>query len=127
MNNILVVMVMGGGGTNPGPVELLSINGTRLCALPSLPENKFFHTLSGLITCGGGQPPNTDQKSCFTFSGGNWKKTHTLRQLRYGATSWASPSGVLIMGGIYGQETTTELLNEAGGSTASFNLKNSRK
>ena len=130
MNNISVVMVTGSsswGGERPGArtsVELLSINGTRLCALPSLPENKFFHTLSGLVTCGGGQPPNTDQKSCFTFSGGNWKKTHTLRQLRYGATSWASPRGVLIMGGIYGQETTTELLNDSGASTASFNLKN---
>ena len=129
MNNISVVMVTGSsswGGERPGArtsVELLSINGTRLCALPSLPENKFFHTLSGLVTCGGGQPPNTDQKSCFTFSGGNWKKTHTLRQLRYGATSWASPRGVLIMGGTH-QETTTELLNGAGASTASFNLKN---
>ena len=124
MNNISVVMVTGSsswGGERPGArtsVELLSINGTRLCALPSLPKSRGNHIQSGLVTCGGNQAT-----SCVTFSGGRWKKTHTLRVRRYGATSWASPRGVLIMGGNY-QETTTELLNDAGASTASFNLKN---
>ena len=128
INNISVVMVT--GGSDLASVELLSTNGTRLCALPSLPDLRVWHTQSGLVTCGGegNQPP-----SCLTFSGGHWKKTHTLRPRygRYGHTAWASPQGVLLMGGDSDYPnpslTTTELLNDDGSTTASFNLDNQRR
>ena len=124
INNISVVMVT--GGSDLASVELLSTNGTRLCALPSLPDLRVWHTQSGLVTCGGegNQPP-----SCLTISGGHWKKTHSLRPRygRYGHTAWASPQGVLLMGGDYDSYTTTELLNDDGSTTASFNLDNQRR
>ena len=123
INNISVVMVT--GGSDLTSVELLSINGTRLCALPSLPEYRAWHTQSGLVTCGGegDQPP-----SCLTLSGGHWKKTHTLRQRRYGHTAYALPQGVMLMGGDAhgGFKKTTELLTDNGGATLSINLFNER-
>merc|ERR1712241_1292954 len=47
-----VVMVTGGGSAETS-VELLFINGTRLCALPDLPGGRWFHSQSGSLACGG--------------------------------------------------------------------------
>ena len=122
-NNISVIIVTGGAG---GPsmhysAELLSSNGTRLCSLPRLPAGRFYHVQSGLITCGGGS--KKVRNTCITFSGGSWKKSHTLGERRLDSTAWASPEGVLIIG----PEQTTELLTDNGRSTPSFTLKNKRK
>ena len=114
-------MVTGTGGALTS-VELLFLNGTRLCFLPNLPTGRRSYSQNGLITCGGNDKDLTrNHKSCVTFSAGRWKKTHTLGQKRYGHTAWASPQGVMIMGGYY-SKTTTELLTDNGGSTPSFNL-----
>ena len=43
----------------------------------------------------------------------------------FGHTSWASPRGVLLMGGYYSM-STTKLLMDNGHTTASFNLANNR-
>ena len=51
---------------------------------------------------------------------------HNLHK-RHGHTAWASPQGVLIMGGVYSQQQTTELLNDNGGATPSFTLMNKRE
>ena len=115
-------MVTGGwGGTESvkTSVELLSSNGTRLCSLPNLPEKRMYHSQTGVLACGGG----SDQKSCSTFAGGRWKKSHTLGRSRFGHTAWASPQGVLLIGGgdpLAG--TTTELLTDEGRTTPSFAL-----
>ena len=101
-------------------VELLHLNGSRLCSLPNLPEDTHGHTQSGPITCGGGRET---WKSCVTFTGGKWKRTHTLGRQRTSSASWASPQGVLIMGGTSDQSpTTTELLKADGTTQASFNI-----
>ena len=113
-------------------VELLLINGTRLCALPDLPVDRWEHSQTGPITCGGGNS-NSQAISCVTFSGGTWEQTHTLGQPRHGHTAWASPRGVLLIGGFFVKKnefntrTTTELLNDDGSTTASFNLDNQRR
>ena len=114
------------GGSSGTSVELLFLNGTRLCALPDLPEARYQHSQSGLLACGGGG--DSERASCVTFSGGSWEQTHTLGQSRYGHTAWASPQGVLLMGTTLGtSRTTTELLNDDGSSTASFTLDNQRR
>ena len=125
---VSVFMVTGGKGyAGAGKsVELLSMNGTRLCSLPDLPGERWFHSQNGLVTCGGGKSSSV-RKSCLTFSGGRWKRTHTLGQIRLGHTGWASPRGLLLIGGRYSDSmtgrTTTELLTENGETTPSFNLK----
>ena len=121
-------MVTGGQGATDSvqtSVELLSSNGTRLCSLPNLPEKRYHHSQTGVLACGGGS--GSDMKSCSTFADGRWKKSHTLGTRRFGHTAWASPQGVLIMGGDYSQATTTELPNDTGGTTLSFTLKNKRQ
>ena len=129
MNNVSVVMVTGGYGSGSAgtSVELLSLNGTRLCALPDLPEARFQHSQSGYLTCGGGSISSSEVTSCVTFSGGTWEQTHTLGQRRHAHTAWASPQGVLLMGSHFDSATTAELLNDAGSSTATFNLDNQRR
>ena len=128
MNNVSVVMVTGGfNGRSLTSVELLLLNGTRLCALPDLPGARHHHSQSGLLACGGGHSRESEQNSCVKFSGGTWEQTHTLGQGRYAHTAWASPQGVLLMGSTYSQGMkTTELLNDDGSTTASFNLDNNR-
>ena len=111
-----------GGEKDGTSVQLLSINGTRLCALPNLPGNSlYYHSQSGPLVCGG----NSMSQICVTFSSGTWQQTHYLGQRREAHTAWASPRGVLLMGGRY-SKTTTELLNDDGSTTASFNLDNDR-
>ena len=130
-NNISVIMVTGGKRGSVGTsVELLASNGTRLCFLPRLPAARFYHVQSGLIACGGGT--RVARFSCSTFAGGSWKKSHTLGKRREDSTAWASPQGVLIIGGNLREvrrtgDQTTELLTYNGRSTPSFKLKNMRK
>ena len=113
-----------GGEKDGTSVQLLSINGTRLCALPNLPGNSlYYHSQSGPLVCGG----NSMSQICVTFSSGTWQQTHYLGQRREAHTAWASPRGVLLMGSTYSQGMkTTELLNDDGSTTASFNLDNNR-
>ena len=132
MNNISVVIVTGSSGKDKSAktsVELLSINGTRLCSLPDLPAERYYHSQSGLLTCGGG--PTDAKTSCVTFAGGSWKKSHTLGKPRHDHTAWALPNGVLLIGGPRTtgdglSATSTELLTDNGVSTPSFSLQNKR-
>merc|ERR1719219_938055 len=72
--------------------------------------------------CGGYD--NTPIKtSCLTLtSPGTWEKTSTLLNARLRHSSWASPSGLILLGGTDSQ-TTTEKIQENGTSTQSFGLK----
>ena len=110
-------------------VELLSINGTRVCALPDLTDKRWYHSQNGLITCGGGrQFYDPTQTSCVTFTAGKWKKTHTLGHSRFGHTGWSSPQGVLLMGGDdHDSGDKTELLRDNGDIKPSFKLNLKRE
>ena len=103
-------------------VELLYTNGTHRCFLPDLPQAKKSPTQVGLLTCASAEPEA--KKSCWTLSGGKWKKSHTLTgSAGYGQVGWASPQGVLLMGGISNGSTMTELLMENGHTKPGFRLK----
>ena len=56
----------------------------------------------------------------------DFKPPFSSKIRKIGHTAWASPQGVLIIGGAY-SEQTTELLNDNGGATPSFTLKNKRE
>ena len=101
---ISVVMVSGGEdgrGVVHDSVELLYMNGTWICPMPSLPEVRYGHTQTGPIVCGGVH--SRVWKSCVTFfSGGDdWVKTHTLAEKREFHSAWTSPKGVMLMGTWY--------------------------
>ena len=147
------LMMVSGGKYADYSVELVYSTGAHLCFLPDLPSKRRQHTQTGLEICGGGS--GSSRTSCITFKGvnetprntinasgayrgisltpliplldGSWQQSHTLGEERYGHTSWASPRGVLLMGGAYGHETTTELLTDDGNTTASFTMTNNRR
>ena len=114
-------MVSGGYGSRGklNSVELLNMDGTWNCPMPPLPEPRSAHTQSGPVICGG----YVDKKSCVTFFSGddNWVKTHNLSKDRRYHSAWASPRGVMLMGGRWA-EKTTEILTEDGDTKPGLNL-----
>ena len=110
-------------------MEILRSNGSYWCSLPDLPDDRSGHTQSGLIACGGhGRRDSDIMSSCSSFSNGEWIKSHQLSvapQFQYGRfdhSSWISPQGVVLMGGLFGA-ITTENLTDDGLSIPSFPLK----
>ena len=110
---ISVVVVTGGSiGANvmTNSVELLFMNGSKLCSLPNLPEARKLHSQSFDLICGG----DGGESSCVEFIGGT--RTNTLATPREGHISWASSNGVVLMGHHYQpQATTASWLTEDGG------------
>ena len=102
-------------------MEVLHDDGSFWCSLPDLPEKRYHHTQSGLLTCGGGDTAST-QTSCVTFTDGAWTSTHSLLHRRDHHVSWSSAEGVVLMGGDASKDTT-ELLAGTGDSILSFPLK----
>ena len=89
---IYVPAIMVTGGGNDGAeksVEVLHSDGTPWCSLPDLPDDRWYHTQTGLLACGG----EDTKLSCNKFSGGKWKPSHKLKKNREGHSSWASPAG----------------------------------
>merc|ERR1712232_453015 len=92
------------------------------CRLPDLPgEGKHVHTVDGLTACGG-DSTSTSMRSCLTLTDGTWETSTTLRRERHWHSSWASPSGVILLGGD-GSLRTSERIQDDGTSTDSFSLK----
>ena len=91
-------------------VEVLHSDGTPWCSLPDLPDDRWYHTQTGLEACGG----VSNEKiwtSCIKFSGGKWKPSHKLKKERTSHSSWAAPQGTVLMGGMESAKTT-ELLDD---------------
>ena len=117
-------------------VEVLRPDGSPWCRLPPLPGPRFAHTQTGLVTCGSGEYHHQEaQTSCISFTGGTWAPSHHLVQPRCRAqplqstapvhrhrwhhTSWASPAGVVLLGG-YASEDTTELLSPSTSASSDY-------
>ena len=83
-------------------------------------EERVDHSMEGLTVCGG---YNT-QTSCISLSEGVWANTTTLLQARVHHSSWASSSGVILLGGRdLNSSQTTERIQQNGTSVGSFDLK----
>ena len=115
------IIISGGVGAWRS-VEILRDNGSYWCALPGLPDDRLDHSQSGLMACGGGDDTMT---SCVTFSDGLWIVSHhPLQNYIKEHSSWMSPHGVVLMGGVYSDsQATTEILTDDGGSIPGFALK----
>ena len=104
-------------------VEVLHSDGTPWCSLPDLPEARSYHSQTGLLTCDGAMSTKKTGTSCIKFSEGKWKPSHKLKEERNSHSSWASPLGTVLMGGL-ATWTTTELLDDTTGvSVMHFPLK----
>ena len=124
-------IIITGGKTRYGSkdetiVQLLNENGTYVCNLPKLPENRFGHTQNGLVLCGGGNY-SYSIATCLRFENGSWIESYNLNAPRYLQSSWTSPLGVMLLGGKFIDENfnssaTSELLNEDEQSVPSFDM-----
>ena len=107
-----VILITGGDGDfNNGGGALAEIYDPQKnsgCRLPPLPNFRFGHTQDESILCGGSYQDN-NQSSCLMWESklGNWEKTHTMLTRRFNHMSWASPSGIYLMGGF-----ETDYLND---------------
>ena len=124
----LAVLITGGfGGVRSAEIFLRSTN--TFCSLPDLPEWRVIHTQDGPWACGGlGNPqrrfPDT-RTSCAKWSDGSWISGYSSwgeYYMRVGHVSWATASGVYLMGGM-GNMENSELVKEDGSVTEGFNLK----
>ena len=76
------------------------------CVLPSLPDERWYHTMESLEICGGRYTRTT----CITFTSGQWVTSHAFTKERSSHTSWSTEDGVVLMGGYSGR--TTEIITE---------------
>ena len=125
MTNISVILVSGGHpyDTVGRSVELLYTNGSRICSLPDLPYTRYHHSQTRLTACGGWGDA-ASKTSCHTLSSsGSWEETHSLDQERRQHSAWASPQGVMLLGGVGSSaHTTSEILLESGDTSPGFSL-----
>ena len=107
-NHIAVVLITGGGPTF-NPAELYLPSSGAGCALPSLPDRRWGHTLDDGLLCGGG--PTSD--SCLQWGPdtGSWEAAVTLDVGRWYHVSWTPVGGLgtFLMGGEYSSRTTTQI------------------
>ena len=77
------------------------------------------HSQDGGLACGGG-----GGTSCFKWNSasGTWTKSHTLKEKRANHVSWATASGVYLIGG-GSSPRTSEKLKVDGSVQYSFDLK----
>ena len=116
-----VALITGSGG-NGLLTEIYNPDTKVGCFLPELPESRWLHTQDGDLTCGGGR--TSTQNTCVKWSPsfGNWTQSHTLRQRRYNHVSWATASGVYLMGGDFSKRTS-EMVKFDGSVEDGFSLK----
>ena len=110
----LAILITGGtDGVKSADIYLPSDN--TFCSLPDLPEWRVFHTQDGPWACGGlgSRHPVKSQKSCDYWSEGSWKDGYRLREWKIGHVSWATSSGLYLMGG-FGYGRTSQLVKEDG-------------
>ena len=119
------ILVTGGFNTPSGgvlsAVEVLHGDGSPWCSLPDLPEDRRSHTQTGLEACGG--YGSSASSTCVRLEAGSWTRSHQLAEERRYHSSWASPAGTLLMGGILSPQTTELLDTNTGDSVPSFPLK----
>jgi len=124
----LALIISGGSPIDSAgiSVEVFVPSTGQHCQLPSLPGGpRSDHSINDRTICGGGvyNVYSASRRSCLTLnSNGNWLETTSLLEQRYHHSSWASPSGLILMGG-RGSKRTTEKIEADGTSTYSFELK----
>ena len=103
-------------------VEIYLPSCNTSCSLPDLPEGRHYHTQDGPWACGGGGRYSSSSTTCDQWSEGSWTRSHSLREGREDHVSWATASGLYLIGGYY-RKVTSELVKEDGSVEEGFKLK----
>ena len=119
----LAILITGGyrGGRYLKSAEIYFPSNNTSCSLPELPKKRGYHTQDGPWACGGYS--SSTRRTCDKWSQGNWtRQSLSLKEERQDHLSWATASGVYLMGGTYSQ-WTSELVKEDGSVEKGFLLK----
>ena len=88
------------------------------CSLPELPEGRARHTQDGPWACGGDREKGTGT-TCDKWSEGSWTRSVSLSAGRIMHVSWATASGLYLIGG-QSSKDTSELVKEDGSVEEGF-------
>ena len=95
------------------------------CSLPKIPDQvpgRRYFSDDGGLSCGGDIADTKTNCVKWSPAFGNWTKSHTLRQKRMLHVSWATASGVYLIGGWY-SPGTSEKVKLDGSVEEGFSLK----
>ena len=114
------VVLITGGYDKVRSAEIFNPVTKTSCSLPQLPEARYYNSEDGGVVCGG----ESSRTTCVKWSptSGTWTKSHTLRQMRSFHVSWATASGVYLIGGKHSQRTS-EKIKMDGSVEEGFSLK----
>ena len=119
-----VILITGGMNDHPlRSAEIFNPATKTSCSLPQFPGPRFGHRDYGGLACGGTHE-YAIQTDCVKWSpaSGTWTKSHTLRERRSGHVSWATASGMYLIGGSYSL-LTSEKVKLDGSVEEGFSLK----
>jgi len=117
-------LLITGGSSSPTLSSLFLPHSGRSCQLPQLVGLREDHSQSGVFVCGGSDYFARDDCVAMDLQTGQWASLARTVRHRTDHTSWLSPEGLMIIGGDYDNETSTELLNlEDGTSSPSYELQ----
>ena len=127
LDNIFVVSVVliTGGSNNIGYLKSAEIYNpvtNSSCSLPQLPEARIRHSQDGGLACGGSTTPLVRTCDKWSPASGTWTQSHTLTQGRADHVSWATASGVYLIGGWISPKTS-EKVKLDGSVEKGFSLK----
>ena len=103
-----MALITGGyNGASMKSAEIFNPVTKTSCSLPDLPEARNLHTQERDLACGGGNGNINTQKTCVKWNpaSGTWTKSHTLREGSFRHMSWATSSGVYLIGGSAGTKS----------------------
>ena len=107
------------------PEIYLPSSNTSCTLTAELPEGREYHTQTGGWACGEADIRREDvSTTCDHWSQGSWIRSDNFNVTRHYHVSWATASGVYIIGGSsnYGGKTS-ELVKEDGSVEEGFKLK----
>jgi len=118
-----VIVVTGGYNKSyiTKTVEAISLEGTPLCTLPDLPDERRRHTMDDDIMCGG----YSTKTSCLRYVAGEWTRfRRNLVNSRSNHVSWKRPDGeVVLLGGEDSKSTKTSEVVNGSDKQIGFDLK----
>ena len=109
------------GGSVLTSAEIYNPATGESCSLPELPEERHYHSQNGGLACGGKNRMSTGwYEDCVEWSpaSGSWIR-HDIREKRIGHVSWASASGVWLIGGTFSLRSSEKV----GSPDEGFDLK----
>ena len=110
-------------------METWSPEGGVSCSLPDMTRERYSHTISGGLACGGMDPAANITCEVWRPSMGQWEEVVTsLSETRYDHVSWTDTEGTTFLiggseGAWYSVETVSEDFTVA---PASFSLEHKR-